>query len=97
LVKAIWNDTVLAESNNCHIVEGNYYFPPEDVKKEYLQSSDTRSVCPWKGETSYYSLQVNEEINDDAAWYYPDPKDAASQIKDHVAFYGMKGIEFRDE
>jgi len=58
LVKAIWNDTVLAESNNCHIVEGNYYFPPEDVKKEYLQSSDTRSVCPWKGETSYYSLQT---------------------------------------
>ncbi len=90
MAKATWNGVVLAESDQTEIVEGNHYFPSESVKKEYLKSSDHHSVCPWKGTASYYSLEVNGEVNENAAWYYPDPSDAAKQIKGHVAFW--KGV-----
>ncbi len=85
--RAIWNDVVVAESDRTLVVEGNHYFPPEAVKKELLVPSETTSVCPWKGTASYYSLEVGGQRNEDAAWFYPDPKDAAVQIKDHVAFW----------
>ncbi len=89
--KATWNGVTVAESNNCVVVEGNQYFPREAVKQEYLQESTTHTTCPWKGLASYYSLEINGQINKDAAWYYPEPKDAAKQIKDHVAFWhGVK-------
>ncbi len=90
-MKAIWNDKVLAESEETVMVEGNHYFPPNSVNKEYFKGSDTQTTCPWKGEASYYSLEVNGEVNEDAAWYYPEPKDAASKIKDHIAFW--RGVE----
>ncbi len=90
MAKATWNGVVLAESDQTEIVEGNHYFPSESIKKEYLKSSDHHSVCPWKGTASYYSLEVNGEVNENAAWYYPEPSDAAKQIKDHVAFW--KGV-----
>jgi uncharacterized protein (DUF427 family) len=88
--KAIWQGTVLAESDKCVVVEGNQYFPPDSVKRQYFKPSDTHTVCPWKGRASYYHIEVNSQRNPDAAWYYPDPKDAARQIKDHVAFW--KGV-----
>jgi uncharacterized protein (DUF427 family) len=90
-MKAIWNNQVIAESNNTVVVEGNHYFPPNAVKKEYLQPSDTHTTCPWKGLASYYTLQEDGETNKDAAWFYPQPKEAASKIKDHIAFW--KGVK----
>lgn len=87
IMKAIWNSTVLAESKATIVVEGNHYFPPDSVNREYLQASDTHTICPWKGEASYYHINVNAEVNEDAAWYYPDPKPAAQEIKDYVAFW----------
>jgi uncharacterized protein (DUF427 family) len=93
-VKAMWKNTVIAESNNCEIVEQNYYFPPEDVNKEYLRDSDTHSTCPWKGKASYYDVVVDDEVNKDAAWFYPNPKSAAKKIKDYVAFW--KGVEIEE-
>lgn len=89
-MKAVFNDQVIAESDQTEVVEGNHYFPPESINKEYFKSSDTHSTCPWKGKASYYSLEVDGERANDAAWYYPEPKDAAQQIKDHVAFYTNK-------
>ena len=89
--KATWNGATIAESSKTEMVEGNHYFPPESVKREYLQNSDNHSTCPWKGQASYYSLVVDGKENRDAAWFYPSPKDAAKQIKDHVAFW--KGVE----
>jgi len=94
MTKATWNNTIIAESDQCEIVENNYYFPPDSVNKEYLKDSDTHSTCPWKGEASYYSVEVNGEVNTDAAWYYPEPKDAASNIKGFVAFWN--GVEIGD-
>jgi len=89
--KAIWNGAVLAESDNCEVVEGNQYFPPESINKEYFKPSSTHTTCPWKGVASYYTIEVDGQQNADAAWYYPEPKDAAKQIKDHVAFWrGVK-------
>ncbi|WP_323961645.1 DUF427 domain-containing protein [Arthrobacter sp. JZ12] len=85
--KAVWNNQVIAESDSTEMVEGNHYFPKESVKEQFLRPSDTHSTCPWKGEASYYTLEVNGETNPDAAWYYPAPKDAAANIKDHVAFW----------
>jgi uncharacterized protein (DUF427 family) len=73
------------------VVENNHYFPPDSVKREYLKESDTHTTCPWKGEASYYTVVVNDTVNKDAAWYYPEPKEAAKQIKDYVAF--SKGVE----
>ncbi len=91
MAKAIWNGVVLAESDRCEMVEGNHYFPPDAVKREFLNSSDSHTECPWKGTASYYHLEVNGQRNPDAAWYYPEPRAAARQIKDHVAFW--KGVK----
>jgi uncharacterized protein (DUF427 family) len=88
---ATWNGRVIAESDDTVVVEGNHYFPPESVNRTYLVASDTQSTCPWKGEASYYSLRVDGRENRDAAWYYPQPKDAAAEIKDRVAFW--RGVE----
>lgn len=85
--KAIWNGVVLAESDQCEVIEGNQYFPPDAVNRAYLRESSTHTVCGWKGTASYYDVVVGGEVNKDAAWYYPHPKDAARQIKDHVAFW----------
>ena len=90
MAKAIWEGTILAESNKCEEVEGNQYFPPDSIKTEYFKPSATHTVCPWKGTANYYSLNVNGERNVNAAWYYPEPKDAAAQIKGRVAFW--KGV-----
>jgi uncharacterized protein (DUF427 family) len=90
-VKAIWNGTVLAESNSTEVVEGNQYFPPDSVKREYFKDSSTHSVCPWKGTASYYTVDVNGKQNPDAAWYYPQAKDAAKNIEGYIAFW--KGVE----
>lgn len=93
-MKAIWNGAVLAESDKTIVVEGNHYFPPESVKREYLQPSDTHTTCPWKGVASYYHVVVNGQVNQDAAWYYPEPKEAARHIKDYVAFWrGVQVVE----
>lgn len=89
-MKAIWNGQTIAESGDTVVVENNHYFPKESVKTEYLTDSSTHTTCPWKGLASYYSLTVDGQTNRDAAWYYPDPKPAASQIKDRVAFW--KGV-----
>lgn len=90
-MKAIWNNTKLAESDNTVVVEGNHYFPPESINRELFQPSSTHTTCPWKGEASYYNVVVNGEVNKDAAWYYPDPKPAATEIKGRVAFWrGVK-------
>jgi len=90
MAKAIWNGVVVAESDGCEMVEGNHYFPPDTVKREYLKPSDTHTLCPWKGTASYYHVEVDGQRNADAAWYYPEPRAAARQIKDHVAFW--KGV-----
>jgi len=91
MAKAIWNGIVIAESDSVQIVEGNVYFPPYALKREYFHESDTHSTCPWKGLANYYHIEVNGEVNNDAAWYYPEPNDAARYIKDHVAFW--KGVK----
>ena len=91
MVTAKWNGAIIAESNDTVIVEGNYYFPRDAVKADVLTGSDTTSFCPWKGTAFYNSLFVDGETNADAAWFYPDPKDAASEIKDRIAFW--KGVE----
>jgi uncharacterized protein (DUF427 family) len=90
-MKAIWNNHVIAESNDTVVVEGNHYFPPDAVKQEYLQASDTHTTCPWKGLASYYTLQADGNTNKDAAWYYSEPKEAAQQIKNRIAFW--KGVK----
>ncbi|UFH56032.1 DUF427 domain-containing protein [Spirosoma sp. KNUC1025] len=90
-MKAIWNGKTIAESNDTVVVENNHYFPKESVNADYLSDSSTHTVCPWKGLASYYSLSVDGKTNADAAWYYPEPKSAASQIKDRVAFW--KGVQ----
>lgn len=91
--KATWNGVTIAESNNCVVVEGNQYFPREAVKQEYLRESAAHTTCPWKGLASYYSLEVNGQVNNDAAWYYPEPKDAAKQIKNYIAFWHGVQVE----
>ena len=91
MAKAIWEGTVLAESDKTVEVEGNQYFPPETIKKDLFKPSSTHSVCPWKGTASYYDVEVNGKNNRDAAWYYPEPKDAAKQIKGYLAFW--KGVK----
>ena len=90
-VKAVWNGAVLAESDRTEVVEGNQYFPPDAIKSEFFKPSPTHSVCPWKGTASYYTVEVNGKQNADAAWYYPQAKDAANNIKGYVAFW--KGVE----
>lgn len=92
-MRALWNDAVIAESDVTKVVEGNHYFPADSVRPELLVPSETTTVCPWKGTASYYTLSVNGKENPDAAWYYPAPKDAAAEIKDHVAFWRGVTIE----
>ncbi len=90
-MKAVWNGTVLAESDRTEVVEGNQYFPPDAVKTAYFKPSETHSICPWKGTASYYTVEVNGQRNPDAAWFYPQTKDAAKNIEGYVAFW--KGVE----
>ena len=93
-MKALWNNTVIAESADTVVVEGNHYFPPDSIQAEYFKPSDTTSVCPWKGTASYYSLDVDGQQNADAAWYYPETKEAANNIRGRIAFW--KGVEVSD-
>ncbi len=90
-MKAIWNNQIIAESDDTIVIEGNHYFPIESVNKSYLKDSATHTICPWKGQASYYTLEVDGLENADAVWYYPEPKEAAKGIKDRVAFW--KGVE----
>lgn len=90
-MKAIWKGQIIAESDTTVSLEGNAYFPVDSIKKEFFEDSSTHSVCPWKGVASYYNVVVDGEKNPSAAWYYPEPKDAAAEIKDHVAFW--RGVE----
>ena len=92
--QAIWNGQVIAETEDWSNVEGNYYFPASDVKNEFLKDSSTQTSCHWKGMASYYTLDVDGKENKDAAWYYPETKDAAKHIKGKVAFW--KGVEVKD-
>ncbi len=89
-MKAVWNNQVIAERDKTVVVENNHYFPSESIKKEYLEASDNKTTCPWKGVASYYNLKVDGQVNANAAWYYAEPKSAAQHIKDHVAFW--KGV-----
>jgi len=89
-MKAIWNNKVIAESNDTIVIENNHYFPASSIHKDYFKTSDTQSVCPWKGTASYYTLEVEGEVNKDAAWYYPETKEMAKNIEGYVAFW--KGV-----
>ena len=90
-MKASWENTIIAESKRTVVVEGNHYFPPESIKSEYFLASETHTTCPWKGLASYYDLRVGNNVNKDAAWYYPEPKEAAKSIKGYVAFW--RGVQ----
>jgi uncharacterized protein (DUF427 family) len=92
--QAVWNGQVIAESDNTVVIEGNHYFPPSTIKKEYFQENNTHTVCAWKGTASYYDVVVDGKTNKDAAWYYPEVSDLAKAIKGHVAFW--KGVEIKD-
>ena len=92
-MKAVWNNATIAESDNTVVIEGNHYFPADSINKDYFQRSETHSTCPWKGIASYYNVVVDGKTNADAAWYYPEPKDAAKEIKDHIAFW--RGVEVK--
>ena len=90
-MRATWNGAVLAESDETVVVEGNHYFPEDSIRRQHFRESETHTVCPWKGTASYYDVVANGETNKDAAWYYPDPKDAAKEIRGRVAFWrGVK-------
>ncbi|MDE3076410.1 MAG: DUF427 domain-containing protein [Chloroflexota bacterium] len=91
MAKATWNGAVLAESDATVVVEGNHYFPAASVKREYLRESNTKTTCHWKGLASYYSIEVNGAVNEDAAWYYSAPSDAAKSIAGRIAFW--KGVK----
>ena len=91
MAQATWNGTVIAESDQTIEIEGNQYFPPDAIKREFFQDSSSHTFCSWKGEASYYTVAVNGQTNADAAWYYPEPKDAAKEIKGYVAFW--KGVQ----
>jgi uncharacterized protein (DUF427 family) len=93
-MKAVWNDTVIAESDATIVIENNHYFPAESVHREFFADSATTSVCPWKGTANYYSVVVDGNTNTDAAWYYAAPKDAAKEIAGYVAFW--KGVKVSD-
>ena len=90
-MKAIWNGTILAESENTAVVDGNHYFPAESINCEYFKDSQTNTVCGWKGAASYYDIEVDGKTNKDAAWFYGSPKDAANEIAGHIAFW--KGVQ----
>jgi uncharacterized protein (DUF427 family) len=93
-MKATWNNAVLAQSDQTIVVEGNHYFPPESVNREYFQESSTHTICPWKGQASYYDVVVEGNINKDAAWYYPETKPSADEIKDRIAFW--RGVKLEE-
>jgi uncharacterized protein (DUF427 family) len=90
-MKATWNAATLADGTETVVVEGNHYFPAESVDSSYLRDSDSDTICPWKGRASYKSIEVEGQLNEDAAWYYPDPKEAAAEIEDRFAFW--KGVQ----
>ena len=92
-MKAIWNGTVIADSDDTVVVEGNHYFPRDSVDEQLVEASSTRTTCPWKGQASYLTLNVDGKTNRDAAFFYPEPKAAAAEIKDHVAFW--RGVDVR--
>ena len=91
--KAMWNGTVIAESDRTKVVEGNQYFPPDAVRREHLRESSTHTTCPWKGVASYYDVVVGNEVNKDAAWYYPETKEAANDIRGYIAFWRGVSVE----
>ncbi len=93
-MKAVWNGKVIAESDDTVVVENNHYFPEDSIKKEFFKSSDTTTVCPWKGTASYYTVEINGVANKDSAWYYPTPKDAAKEIEGRVAFW--RGVQIEE-
>jgi uncharacterized protein (DUF427 family) len=90
-MKAIWNGKVIAESNDTIVVEGNHYFPPNSIKPEFYSDSEHKTVCPWKGTASYKHIEIEGKSNTNAAWYYPEPKEKASEIKGYIAFWN--GVE----
>ena len=90
-MKAVWNGVVVAESDDTVLVEGNHYFPASSLNREYVLESNHRSSCPWKGQARYYSLLVEGDLNPDAVWYYPEPKEGAEMVRDRVAFW--KGVQ----
>ena len=92
--QAKWQDVILVESNDTIVIEGNHYFPPDSLDRQYFLDSNTNTTCSWKGEASYYTIKVGDQANPDAAWYYPHPKEAAAEIRDYVAFWnGVEIIE----
>ncbi len=91
MTRAIWNGVILAQSDDTVVVEGNHYFPPESIDRQFFKPSDHTSVCPWKGEAEYYHVEADGVTNADAAWYYGDPKPAAAEIKGRIAFW--KGVK----
>lgn len=92
--KALWNGAILAQSDRCELVEGNHYFPSDSINRKYFKESKTHTTCSWKGVASYYHIEVDGKISEDAAWYYPEPKEAARNIANYVAFW--KGVEVVD-
>lgn len=93
-MKAIWNNQVIAESDKTVVIEGNHYFPPESIKKEFFKESGTHTTCPWKGVASYYTLDVDGKENSDAAWFYPETSELAKAIKGYIAFW--KGVTIEE-
>jgi uncharacterized protein (DUF427 family) len=93
MMRAVWNGTVIAEAPRTRVVEGNHYFPPEALREQYVSNSSTRTLCPWKGLASYYTITVDGVANPDAAWYYPHPSPLARRIKNHVAFWHGVTVE----
>lgn len=93
-MRAIWNDAEIANSEETVIVEGNHYFPANSVNSDFLRPSETHTTCAWKGEASYYDVVVGDDVNRDAAWYYPDPKPAAEEISGRIAFW--RGVEISE-
>ena len=93
-MKAIWNDEVVANSNETIVVEGNHYFPPTSLNEQFFKKSEKHTVCSWKGTASYYDLEVNGQSNNDSAWYYPKPKSAANNIAGYIAFW--KGVKITE-
>jgi uncharacterized protein (DUF427 family) len=91
--QAIWNNTIIAESDKTIVIEGNHYFPPRDIKQEFFKNNETHTTCAWKGVASYYNIEVNGTVNKDAAWYYPEVSPLAKSIKGYVAFW--KGVEVK--
>ena len=94
MVKAIWKETTIAESDSTIVVEGNHYFPSDSIHKKYFRSSDATSYCGWKGTANYYDVVVDGDVNEQAAWYYSDPKPEAENIRSYVAFW--KGVDVRE-